>query len=454
VKYTERVVGEVGPTTGVYIAVDGVVPMAKMRQQRLRRFKSAWERGLVSGAGAGAGAESGAVSPWDSNAITPGTAFMSRLRKTLEDTIARRGLPWKLSSADEPGEGEQKLMHEWRNGDSTGSRYAVYGLDADLIVLSLLTQNTLHREARPVDVWLFREQMDGEAEEGSEPAFSWFDIQILREQLCGELRGSRVSLRDYCFAMSFLGNDFLPSSLSLKMREDGHEELMQSLRRLSRPLVDPRSDAPCVEGVKELIGGFADVEETRVRRSVGRKGALAARVREETGLGQANWALDQFVERSLLEGDWRTVYRRQFQGGAKPAVAAEQYLQGMQWIWNYYRGTGDICYNWMFPWSLPPLWSDVAAWLTERGALPAVGPTLLRAADIQPVEQLCLVLPPASGGLVPVAGLHRRFAAAAPWLFPAEFGFHSAGKRWFWECEPEIPVPTLLEVKRVLRDLV
>jgi 5'-3' exonuclease len=469
VRYTERVVGEVAPKEGVYIAVDGVVPLAKMRQQRLRRFKSSFEKAEKTKAtvseqlpGQGAGGrpapEGAGGPPWDANAITPGTAFMSRLRSTLEAAIAKGGLPWKLSSADEPGEGEHKLMREWRSGTYRGSRYAVYGLDADLIVLSLLNQDTLHRVAEPVDVWLFREDVDLE-ETGADTTYSWFDIQVLRQQLRIDLTGVTVTLRDYCFAMSFLGNDFLPVSLSLKMREDGHDELLTALRRLRQPLLDPRTDEVCVEGLRELMGGFADAEASRVSRSVERKRILHTRMTEETGFGEPNWPIGQFVETCLLNWEdrprlrsgWQDTYRDVFLGRVPALKAAEAYLQGVQWIWSYYRG-GDVCYNWMYPWTMPPLWVDVSAWLTKRG-LPALGEPVLRAGDVTTLEQLCLVLPPRSANLVPVAGLHRRFAAAAPWLFPASFGFHSAGKRWFWECEPEIPIPTLTEVKSVLRSL-
>lgn len=504
VRYTERVVGEVAPKEGVYIAVDGVVPLAKMRQQRMRRYKSSWEKSQPRAAvgetavrqGAGAGAGVGAagkplpgegagggltlakgqgqdVPPWDSNAITPGTAFMSRLRVVLEETITKGRLPWKLSSADEPGEGEHKLMREWRSGTYRGSRYAVYGLDADLIVLSLLNQDTLRAAAAPVEVWLFREETEVESAAAAAAVaagaaaanpFSWFNIQILRDQLrldLGIAAGSRVTLRDYCFAMSFLGNDFLPVSLSLKMREDGHDELLASLRRLRQPLLDVRTDEVCVGGLKELIGGFADAEAVRVWKSVDRKRSLFTRTTEELGFGEPNWAIGQFVEACLLDAGerprlregWQETYRDVFLGRVKGSAAAAAYLQGVQWVWSYYRDGADaVCFNWMYPWNMPPLWQDVAAWLTERG-LPAAVEPVLRAAEVTTLEQLCLVLPPRSAALVPVAGLHRRFAAAAPWLFPATFGFHSAGKRWFWECEPEIPIPTLLEVKCVLREL-
>jgi 5'-3' exonuclease len=41
-KYTVKVWETAGRPRQVLIAVDGVVPMAKIRQQRLRRFKSRW----------------------------------------------------------------------------------------------------------------------------------------------------------------------------------------------------------------------------------------------------------------------------------------------------------------------------------------------------------------------------------------------------------------------------
>lgn len=477
VAYTERVVREVGPKEGVYIAVDGVVPMAKMRQQRLRRFKSSWlaEAGLAEGQVAG-------VARWDTNALTPGTAFMGRLRRLFEETIAQRRLPWFFSSSDEPGEGEHKIMAQWRKGGVRGTRYteppssggatstsrdscperfAVYGLDADLVVLSLLTQDTLHRAGQPIQVWLFREQV----EEGSmvrngkgETQFHWFDVNLLRNQIHIELGSGAVNIQDYCFAMSFLGNDFLPPSFSLKMREDGHEQLLEALRRLRFPLVDlEKTERPiCEESLHGMLMGFADAEEGRTWRSVDRKRSMAARATGETSLGQANWALVQGAEDCLLDLGtgrvkpplsvlWRSAYYSKLLGGVSPAAAVQKYLEGVQWIWSYYKGE-DVCFNWVYPWTLPPLWSDF-----KHATLPSVLPVLLRSADICTAEQLCLVLPPASDHLLP--SLHRRFAVAAPWLFPVSFGFDSAGKRWFWECEPEIPVPTLLEVKAVLSKL-
>ena len=104
VQYCLKVIKEVAPRSGVFIAIDGVVPMAKMRQQRLRRFKSVWLRNADANANAKANANS-----WDTNAITPGTLFMKKLHTGLSDMIRHKGKNWILSDSNQPGEGEHKL---------------------------------------------------------------------------------------------------------------------------------------------------------------------------------------------------------------------------------------------------------------------------------------------------------------------------------------------------------
>ena len=434
IAYTKRVVAEVRPSKGVYIAVDGVVPMAKMKQQRLRRFKSSWlaEKGLAEGQEAGR-------ERWDTNSITPGTVFMDKLKKALE-----KEKKWKLSSSDEPGEGEHKVMAQMR-ACGPGA-HAVYGLDADLIVLSLLTQDTLAKEGKATSVHLFREQVvDGALVRDAAGAevFEWFSIDELRT-----IVAEQVNIRTYCCAMSFLGNDFLPSSLGLKMREDGHDVLMGLLEGLKVALL--KDDEVDEKGLKALLKGLAFNEEHRIESFVRRKGEQG-RVYMGGALpvGDPNWALQEQEESCLIRGgrlvkDWKNIYRNRLLEHASVEATCRTYMEGLCWIWNYYRGK-DVCYNWYFPWDLPPLWSELVGW---AGAFKAPD-VLIGSKDIQPVEQLCLVLPPASWDLIPSAR-HRQLRARAPWLFPSEFRFQSAGKRWFWECEPVIPIPSIREVKAIL----
>jgi 5'-3' exonuclease len=434
--YTKKVVAQVKPTKGVYIAVDGVVPMAKMRQQRLRRFKSSWlsEHGLAEGQEAG-------QERWDTNAITPGTAFMSSLRKMLEG-LCRGRKGWVVSSSDEPGEGEHKVMAGLR-GAGPG-RHAVYGLDADLIVLSLLVQDSMD-----MSIHLFREQVEAGSmvrDAFGEEEFQWFSIDGLRDILA-----EQVIVRDYCCAMSFLGNDFLPSSLGLKMRDDGHEVLMDLLGDFKAKGIRlvGSEDQIVGTGLQELLRRLALSEEKRIETFVKRKNSQGrAFVGAGLKLGDLNWALAQAAEACLLAGpvlveDWPHVYRSRFLDEAEVGNTCRIYLQGLHWIWDYYRGK-EICYNWFYPWDVPPLWSELVAW---KGSSEV--PVVVKGSDILPVEQLCLVLPLSSWDLIPSAK-HRSLVVRAPYLFPKSFSFGSVGKRWFWECEPQIPIPSIYQVKALL----
>ena len=441
--YCRNVIKQVAPQTGVYIAIDGVVPMAKMRQQRLRRFKSVWlkEKEQVS---------------WDTNAITPGTAFMKKLRIALEKMI--KGKLWFLSSSDEPGEGEHKIMAQWRFGTYEGN-FAVYGLDADLIVLSLLGQVTNQLENQ---IWLFREEMDkGQIaynEQGDE-LFEWFSINALRDWLSYPCSDKPGFLIQYCFAMSVLGNDFLPSSLGLKIRDDGHTELLLLIRTLKQPLVT--AEGISLDGLLNLFEQLSQTEAERIGKYVQKKRMFARNVEKDLPIGDNNWPLLEVEEEVLLNPadkrvlarNWQTQYQFHFFPGWRTTNARErviqEYLQGMQWIWAYYTGkTENVCFNWYYPHSLPPLWEWVYDYLSVKG-LPAHKKIEIRAEDIQPVEQLALVLPLESWQLIP-ACKERNFPSLAPQFFPSSFHFESAGKRFFWECESLIPMPTISELKSIV----
>ena len=75
---------------------------------------------------------------------------------------------------------------------------------------------------------------------------------------------------------------------------------------------------------------------------------------------------------------------------------------------------------------------------------------LVRATDIRPVEQLVLVLPLESWSLIPPC-VEKKLPQVAPQFYPSTFSFESVGKRYFWECESMIPLPSILEVKEIIR---
>jgi 5'-3' exoribonuclease 4 len=462
VKYTLKVIKEVNPKQGVFIAIDGVVPMAKMRQQRLRRFKSSW---LAINS-----EKNSNTSQWDRNSITPGTDFMKKLRSRLETMITKNGKKtWFLSSSDEPGEGEHKIISEWRKGGYSGD-YAVYGLDADLIVLSILG-----RECSSLNnnIWLFREEVNvGKIayDDFGEELFEWFSINSLRNWLSAEFEKDPLKQKsfilNYCFAMSVLGNDFLPSSLGLKIRDDGHSELLDIIKNLTSKdisLVNTETLELSFNDIKTLFTILSQDEEQRIQKYIVKKQIMANNYPAETmTIGENNWPLAHVEEGVLIKNrqlvnNWKELYLTNYFNGFDYSVRninkiCNEYLYGIQWIWSYYTGSLDkVCFNWVYPFNLPPLWQWIRDYLIGSKQLPTFpNQVLLRANDIKPVEQLALVLPLESWSLIPDCK-EKALPVIAPQFYPSLFSFESVGKRFFWECESMIPLPTILEVKEIIK---
>ncbi len=451
-KYLKKVVGIVGPTDQVFVGVDGVVPMAKMRQQRLRRFKSHWTAAEEVRIG-----KSDGSARWDTNAITPGTAFMERLGSALQG-IKSPGLKWVVSTADEPGEGEHKVMAALRAVTKKES-HVVYGLDADLIVLSMLQDVG--------EMWLFREAVEcGEVQYNAfdEEEYRWFSVHKLREVLCAGRDADY--LLDYCMALSLVGNDFLPHGLTLKLKDGGHEillEMLEKVRGEHGSLINTSAGQwnreallACVQWlaaretgwmVRHVSGKFSQRHSrtrgtTPLEHAVDEWNKMPLRVCEELAIIKSYSRVQEGTkqETKVILGDtWREVYNERWLGAsclADVECICHEYCVGLDWILQYYTGK-DVDREWCFPWFVPPLWSDLAAWIQRTETLPrASGATT---PQIKPQEQLALVLPLQSWWLIRDAQL-RRLPRLAPQLWPSTFKLFTAGRKQTWECEAHIPL--------------
>ncbi|KAJ2741131.1 exonuclease II Exo2, partial [Coemansia sp. BCRC 34490] len=161
--YIESLFNKVRPQKVFFLGIDGVAPRAKMNEQRARRFRTAKEleeerdKDMRKRRAQGEtireeDEEEYSSSVFDPTCITPGTEFMDRLTEALRYFINKRvteDANWRkpniiLSAPNVPGEGEHKIMDYIRfsraqPGYSPNTRHCLYGLDADLIMLGMLS---------------------------------------------------------------------------------------------------------------------------------------------------------------------------------------------------------------------------------------------------------------------------------------------------------------------------
>lgn len=240
--YIEHLFGKIKPKQLFFMAIDGVAPRAKMNQQRARRFRTALDAEKAREKAIREGVEMPTEPPFDSNCITPGTEFMAKLTQQLKYFINKKvseDLDWQgvevvLSGHEVPGEGEHKIMEYIRQakaqpGYDPNRRHCLYGLDADLIMLGLLSHDphfcllreevTFGRQSKTkskelehqnfylMHLCMVREYLELEFQELEEPGALGFDFDMERV------------IDDFILMAFFVGNDFLPNLPHLHINE-------------------------------------------------------------------------------------------------------------------------------------------------------------------------------------------------------------------------------------------
>ncbi|XP_062086328.1 5'-3' exoribonuclease 3-like [Humulus lupulus] len=324
-KYIDRVFNIVRPRKLLYMAIDGVAPRAKRKQQRARRFRNAKDKAIAEEEELRVKRqfemEGKQVLPKqeselsDSNIIIPGTKFMQDLSKALNNYIKSRlssDLGWRdikviLSDANVPGEGEHKIMSFIRQqrklpSYNPNTRHCLYGLDADLIMLALAVHE-VHFSLLREDV-LVEEQHghlsykpfpDTQTKSSSLRCrgrwfpnvskleekdsysivrvkhYQFLHVWILREYLELDLQISDPPesfkfdieriVDDFIFMCFFVGNDFLPRTPSLSIHEGAIDLLMTVYKKEMKNIGDYLVDMLLAEDKKAEFIKLSRVEK-------------------------------------------------------------------------------------------------------------------------------------------------------------------------------------------------
>lgn len=417
------------------LAIDGRAPVAKIQQQRKRRY------------GAKVNAPIDEILRFDSAALSPGTQLMKMLDNHLMLWIKRSQQPARKTGSDRegqkktyneaalpghviyssyrvPGEAEHKIMDIYYSGqiDETPIGederdpviHVLYGKDADLILLSLIA---------PINnIIVVRESYT-----------DLINIEALKESL-----GSYgISSRDFVTIMSFVGNDFLPRQPSMKTVGHAVDEIMgiytKTKTEYNRILQE--NDMEFTDSILSDNQGIIWASMSIFIRLLAEK--------EIAFFGNVIANNDKFRHRSVLldratettsEGIsfYPDKYRELWYDNAlgpkgdltllKELLGDEvdlsytqndidrmcrEYLSMFSWVHRYYM-YGDCKWNMYYPYHYAPLLKDLDEFLKSLEGNEAdetlndvVSETPLIKGNYNMLHQLLAILPPSSKDLIP-----------------------------------------------------
>ena len=462
IEYLEKIIHIAEPKKGVYIAIDGVAPVAKIKQQRSRRFKSIHDRDLYNNIRKKHGKEIPFF--WTNSCITPGTTFMKQLNQIIIDWSKEFSKKHKLeiiySSCYTPSEGEHKLLQYIYKNKDKNYTYMTYGLDADLIFLTLATGLE--------EIYLLRES---DQINKKTSGFSIVSLSVMRNAIYNsfltELEGNKEYsdenivldkeniIRDFIFICYLMGNDFLPHLPSLDIYDNAIDTLimkyMECHYELREYIINGNiinwkffkmliEELYLIEG-ETLVDAYSSKKKYRSSCKssdpydieIARIENLMFKIKDPVELGKGQ--LTEFRERYYkyyfhVESDEIDEFSDKM---------VYEYLRGLKWVTLYYF---DTCPSWdyYYKYDHPPFMYDVYNYIKDKNDV-FMDIKFELGQALAPYEQLLCVLPKESNFLLPkpLRKLMLNVNSSLTHLYPTKYKIDLINKKKYWMGIPELP---------------
>jgi 5'-3' exoribonuclease 1 len=396
----------------VYITIDGVAPRSKMNQQRERRYKSEFFKI----------ADSSKSSLWDSNKITPGTSFMEKIKISLNEFINELkdslNINCNVSDSNDIGEGEHKIMNIISNLNDN-SRICIYGLDADLIMLSLMNKN--HNK-----IILIRDNSFNNNLSDNKKVIDYLNIDNLKKYICNDITSllckfkqvnSNVINRDnliydYILICFLLGNDFLEHIPSLSIKKNGIDIIMRAYvnawkgsHLINKSYVHNKNNwfqSINLHYLKDLMYHLKNSETYFFKNF-----KLDKLVLNETHTydilsesNKINFYKDDFIR--FQDDNFKSRYYMYY--GIKTSDIDKlclNYIEGLYWIFGYYNNHIHENWSWFYEYHNSPFCSDIFEFLRKTSfddiiSYVKTSDNLKKSNVYSPLKQLYMVLPKSS----------------------------------------------------------
>ncbi len=449
IEYLNKVIDIAKPKKGIYLAIDGVAPVAKMKQQRLRRYKSINDKTLFDNIKK----KHNKPIPyfWSNSAITPGTEFMKKLTKIINDWSNNQSLEIIFSSSDEPAEGEHKLLQFIKENKAKKLyyNYMVYGLDADLIFLMLATQLDT--------IYLMREDNQMENSKGNDKnlKMNFVSIRTMKQciysSMCYNNNNINNLIDDFIFICYLMGNDFLPHIPALDIYNNAIDKLLDIYKTMNTYIIDRNNqDYINNDAFYDFLIKLAESEEKDIINNFGEK--KKKRYCQSTDPYDIEvFKIDnmQFkVNDPIMLGygpmkEWRDRFYSHHYNVESNEInnfiikMVKNYYMGLKWVTMYYF---DKCPSWDYFYNFDhaPFLNDMIM-MENKPNFNTIKFTFNN--PLTPYEQLLIVLPKESSYLLPepLRKIMTNPNSSASHLYPTGFELDMIGKKKYWMCNPILP---------------
>ena len=460
VEYMTFLVDFSKPTKLLYIAIDGVAPRAKMKQQRYRRYHSYKEKILIKNIYKKHGIDKGTT--WDTNAITPGTMFLTKLSLYLQKSLPLKKLKQKynikllLSDSSVPGEGEHKIISYMRDNIDATSINILYGLDADLIMLSLCLD---------FNIYLLREATHfGQIKKDH---LLYFSIPNLKNNLYDEISQyidaedfeiiKNNIIIDYVFICFLMGNDFLPSMLYLDIGNNSIDDILHIYTNLinikKRYLIQDSSINYTF--LQQIFNRLFNKEDEYKQNTVRVLSKSYINYRDcKSKLDKELLHLKYLPTLTCIHNkgkppidlsttDWKEQYYKYYFNIMNTHKSKDyidlicaNYIQGLEWTLGYYL-TGCPSWTYYYKFRMAPCLKDICNYLNQKRIYKT---QFELGKPYRPIEQLSIVLPRYSFNLLPtsyISSLGKRIDLLN--FYPIDFTYDLLHHRYLYQCKPILP---------------
>jgi len=497
VDITVKLVNKMKPKKLVYIAIDGPPPLAKMVQQRERRYKRPLIKQILKNNDP---SQIIAGSTYDDNRITPGTVLMDLLNKEFEKAISKKKFK-KVSvvfdGSNNPGEAEHKYLKLIEGLiDDPKENHVIFSNDGDEIFLSLKfprkniyvmmnadatalkgffkeTQEYAYLDAKKLGDSYF--QMYGISQFGGRKLSNNEKLllkTLTKNSECGLNNtiheDKEAFLKDFIF-MSFLeGNDFVKPIYFLKFNQDKMRTPL-SIYRFQRKMKNDsnfrliNSDFSINQTflflMMKRLGEIENEKFMDIKRNIEKKISLPPIKRNLDNVfehkfytNQDHYLHEDYVQQfDFLFGDMPNFKQRYYEyffgKDYKIDKICEDFLRILEFNVNYYFGI-EVNWDTFYNEAAAPLPSDLAHFLHSN---PGFFKTLKlpQGNPVEPFVLLAYVLPPQSmtKGTIPEKyrdELLKKYPQYFPERIPLKL-MQPGGKLIYAEPHLENPPISILE---------